>query len=969
MSGADSLAVAPYQFNLANAAQAGDVNAVRILAEKAQQPLNGLNQNAVPLILATRNNRQEVIRYLLNRGASVHIQDEQGRNALYYALAFNSYELSNLLLQFQANPNLVTGTGGQAALPLIQAVEKRNQNLVRLLLNFNADPNKIVITTPLLKSIEVGDVNITQQLLQAGANANLLHQNQSPLQAAIAQNRLEIARLLVEQSSPASLNLAPANANTPPVLIYFLQNRDVNTVRTLIARGADPNVRYRNQAAIQYAAEAKDWEACQLLVDKGARDLNFQDKEGNTMLHLTDNDALLQALIYKKANLNLSNRQGQTALSLAIAQNQTAKTDRLLLAGADVNLGNPLRFLIERRDYDRAQKLLKAGADANREGYLQMAIESKDIKMTELLLRDGKADPNQGEFLVKAVKSGQADLVELLLLYKANPNLGKPLREAVFTGQTHMVALLLEAGANPEEDQLIARSLENGHLEVAKLLIPKVKDLNEGAPLMIAAGQNNREIAELLLNRGADINAGFPLAEACKSRQNEMVLWLISKGANVNAGNPLQYAVRNNDLPLVKTLAQKGANVNASDLLAEASALGNLEMTQYLIENGADVNRGIALLEAVQNENEALCRLLIEKGADVNAGNPLAQAVQKGNLAITQLLITNRANIRQDSYLRYAVMSQSLPLCRYLVSVGVDLNTENPLLLASEQGQFDMAAYLLEAGADVYRRSAKNETLLHWAAFHGNLSFCQKLVEKGLPLDIIDQEQASPLARAVAGGHTSVAEYLLRLGANPNGFFPGTTLLHIAVKNLDINTVRLLLSQSNLKTDEDSAEGSPLWLAVKGKNLEIVRLLLNQGANVNYQLSGQALVHAAYESQVPEILELCLQNGANINATDRQKNSLLHRAIQDRQDGWYDRFINYYHIDVSLRQANGNTALHQAVQQGDLRLAQLLVEAGASLSDRNNVGQTIWTAFKKGPGRSNKSLSKYLKSRKAHKIK
>ena len=89
------------------------------------------------------------------------------------------------------------------------------------------------------------------------------------------------------------------------------------------------------------------------------------------------------------------------------------------------------------------------------------------------------------------------------------------------------------------------------------------------------------------------------------------------------------------------------------------------------------------------------------------------------------------------------------------------------------------------------------------------------------------------------------------------------TLLHVAAENGELEIVKFLLNHG-ADVNIPSQEGTILGKAVKSGNPEIVKLILEKGANVNekYYRDRTALMDATFYKN-PEIIKLLLAYGAN----------------------------------------------------------------------------------------------------------
>lgn len=133
-----------------------------------------------------------------------------------------------------------------------------------------------------------------------------------------------------------------------------------------------------------------------------------------------------------------------------------------------------------------------------------------------------------------------------------------------------------------------------------------------------------------------------------------------------------------------------------------------------------------------------------------------------------------------------------------------------------------------------------------------------------------------------------------------------------------------------------------LMQAVNANNAAKVRDLIAQGVNINeYDSSGDApLVMAAYKGYT-EIVRLLLEAGADVTVVDPgMKATALHAAsYAGRTEA--AKLLVQYGIDIDKQGPyNGYTALHDAIWQNNVDVARVLIDAGANLHLKNHDGQT-----------------------------
>jgi ankyrin repeat protein len=161
---------------------------------------------------------------------------------------------------------------------------------------------------------------------------------------------------------------------------------------------------------------------------KRGMDVNSVDRAGNTLLTQAvrrDVSGLVDYLMQHRARLNVRNRNGETALSIAAYTGQLAYVQRLVEAGAEVNFYGwpPLSYAAYNGHLAVVDYLLKHGAEINAKTEngstaLFFAARSAHIEVVRLLLKN-KADPTianeNGDTAVDwALKGGNTEIEGLL---------------------------------------------------------------------------------------------------------------------------------------------------------------------------------------------------------------------------------------------------------------------------------------------------------------------------------------------------------------------------------------------------------------------------------------------------------------------------------------------------------------------------------------------------------------------------
>ncbi|CAG5081353.1 Similar to RF_0381: Putative ankyrin repeat protein RF_0381 (Rickettsia felis (strain ATCC VR-1525 / URRWXCal2)) [Cotesia congregata] len=343
----------------------------------------------------------------------------------------------------------------------------------------------------------------------------------------------------------------------------------------------------------------------------------------------------------------------------------------------------------------------------------------------------------------------------------------------------------------------------------------------------------------------------------------------------------------------------------------------SLKLVDQLISEGVSVNFAtesgeLALHSAINSNNFILAEKLISLGADVNLMRctdgafqnctPLHIAVEKSNTEMVKLLLRHNASVNVQHVtpvLTKAVRKKSFELVELLINAGADLNPDNklgqPLHMAIATNHYNMVQYLIQRGADVNGIS-RNRTALETAVKREHTEIIKLLLENGARVHDC-KDGYSVLCRAIEKDNFKIVELLINAGADLNP--PGccTAPLLWAITQKKIKLIAFLVSRSaNVNTigpveKYNLLKGnfSALQLAVMMDDINIVKLLLKSGANMNLIIDNDAfaddsltVIHYAIEFKYEEELKLFLNNQEiDVNARTKIKHeSLLHYAVK-----------------------------------------------------------------------------------------
>lgn len=308
----------------------------------------------------------------------------------------------------------------------------------------------------------------------------------------------------------------------------------------------------------------------------------------------------------------------------------------------------------------------------------------------------------------------------------------------------------------------------------------------------------------------------------------------------------------------------------------------------------------------------------------------LERAYAKGHKEVAEILIDNGADI--DNYSK-------------------GCSTTNPLIVAVSFGHDTIVQLLLERGASTELDGrARVRYPLHYAISVGGekcLSLVKILVEYGIDKDVKGSAGLTPIVRAMTEENLEVMDYLLGKGA-----------------------------KTILSTTQDGVPSVLHWSIIirssPEKSLAMAKLAVRYGADVNYRVGqGNTPIQYATRHKNIEVMKLILDNGGDINAQDSLGRTSLISAIQIMNNSSHDQsevclgpIADAAETKAVFAQGpDSRPVVRSESDEGYIKAIELLITRAADIHIKDNKG---WNALNIAAGKGHENIVRLLFNHRAN---
>lgn len=864
----------------------------------------GPTKQWTPLYYAVYYNRVAALLHFLRTGQSPDGVADMGHSPLCVATAAGHTDIVKLLCEADADINAAVANSGEVALHI--AIRLGRNDLTDTLLSYGPQLDMKTLDTretPLhYAAAKAGSLATVVSLIKRGADFEALNaKGLSPAEVALQAHNLHAAvaivsaargnrrklvkekELLLKHVEKAQNRFSMNNeligdifeAGCPPdstVLIEAIKRNDSSLVEMFLEKGADPNRASTSGLLPIFAALACSGSQIMHALVLHKADVTSKDQSDNTVLQglfesplAHDREViakLFEVLLCNGADPLIKYQDGSTLLHHAVVEGSGVPKIALLLVQRGVSVDEQNRegntaLHIAFGNRSCIAVLLKHGANTgiiNKEGLSPLLYASKYATKEK--------DPDL-EYLVK-------------------------LSDICLVDSTGMTALHFAA--------------QNGLLKATRALLQArpdttVVDSKKRTPLLVAVFHQQWNVVPLLAaHPGANTwneEGRTALHHIATSIPNNASTWkeiASATAAFCDKGVSRTLREKSGATPLIlaiKSLPEEGLPVVEALLSRKGSERGNCVGHEDLAEHDA-------LYYAATLGKPSFVSALLKNGSPFTLEEwiPGKGELQQDSVEGKQILKI----MAEHEWLRRALLLQRQ-------SMGGSNVSALPFLLP-----MDDLRYLLTMGLDPNSPPKSRITSpLLWSILN-QISYQQPLPSEYLHdiLKLVFEFGADPNAVATRNfGRTSQASGSQRAGLT---IHPLHFLLEQSAE-VDMALVHLFLDNgAKLSIPSTFFKGRyPLHPAVQNNRIDVVKLLIERGANVNcHDVNGRAPIHIAVDQNSPEAADVLIRAGTKIDIKDMM----------------------------------GNTSLHIAALKGNKRTISYLLHAGAKACKMNASGKT-----------------------------
>jgi len=276
----------------------------------------------------------------------------------------------------------------------------------------------------------------------------------------------------------------------------------------------------------------------------------------------------------------------------------------------------------------------------------------------------------------------------------------------------------------------------------------------------------------------------------------------------------------------------------------------------------------------------------------------LVDAAAQEDLTALRTLLQQKADVNQratdgTTALHWMVRAENMEMVEMLLAAGADVKAADrygvtPLYLACTLGNVPMIERLLKAGADPNASDQSGETLIMTATHNGDTRAVEVLLANGAQVNVKQKDSGTtPLMLAIRENQSAIVKLLLAHDAEVGaatikGTKPPRRAADAGGGSHGVGIIRGGLPPTGSQTPTTGAM-TPLLYAARDGRLEIVRMLIDAGANIETaEANNITPLQMAIGNDNIAVAEYLLEKGANPNSADDYGRTPLWLAVEMR---------------------------------------------------------------------------------------
>ncbi len=407
---------------------------------------------------------------------------------------------------------------------------------------------------------------------------------------------------------------------------------------------------------------------------------------------------------------------------------------------------------------------------------------------------------------------------------------------------------------------------------------------------------------------------------------------------------PLQVALQNGQLDAARFFILMG--VNLTNILHGLCRLGWDELLGLVLERGIDPMTQLdkdgrsPLFTTIEYNQEKCFKLLLPHSndhVDKKKRTALMFCAECNREPFLRELIFRGASTEvtdEDGMTaaQIAALSGAYPCLRVLFGdsptlpfLGKTRNDKKTFLhLTTLSGKKESVEWVLMYDPPLTSLDDRGMTAAHYAAASGRWDILALFLDKGFPIDFQETPtKETCLVLALLGHHFEVADKLIKRGANklsPN--HKGLTVAHLAAKAEDILLLIHLVLNLRISVEissRDSRKVTPLHVAALEEKIHAAQTLLDLRADVNAtDREGKTPLHIATRVGNEDLVKLLVGRGGDPGMVSTDGNC-IHIAADRTRPELIEYFLTLRPELVNSRTPiQGHTPLHRVMYQGQL---------------------------------------------------